>query len=133
MTTIPAWQVTAWQPVFTTTAAFRAALHEMRHLGTSVSNTTAFGAEPRSGQTVWGTTVDGRPVGIAWDWGEVCDGVVALSDPMMVVSNLCLLDDDGVCLDEDHRVLTLNALIHELPWQGAVSPPRATPLGALAA
>lgn len=132
MKSIPAWHVTAWHPVFTTMAALDAAMVDMRHLGTSFTD----GTDPKSsrcGQTVWGTVVDGRPIGIAWDWGEVCEGVLALSDPMLVVSNLCLLGQDGLCLDDDHRVMNLNTLIHQLPWQEAVQTPRRCAMQVLAA
>lgn len=132
MKSTPAWHVTAWQPVFTTMAAIDAAMGKMRHLGTSFTDGTD-ARSSRCGQTVWGTVLHGKQVGIAWDWGEVCSGVVALSDPMLVVSNLCLVDADGVCLDDDHRVLNLNALIHQLPWQTAVRAPRCRARRALAA
>ena len=76
--------------------------------------------ERRQGQALWGGCIKGRHVGIAWDWAEVTSSVVAMSDPMKVLTNLVLTDDDGCILDDGATVLQLNGAIHELPWQDVV-------------
>jgi hypothetical protein len=43
--------------------------------------------------------------------------VPALSDPMAVLSNVRLVDDDGRPLDEGLRLVHLNSAVHELSWQ----------------
>jgi hypothetical protein len=54
---------------------------------------------------------------LAWDWAEVRKDVVALCDPMNVLSNVRLVDDEGAPLGAAERVLHLNSAIHELDWQ----------------
>ncbi|MDQ2736026.1 MAG: hypothetical protein M3Y55_13795, partial [Pseudomonadota bacterium] len=53
----------------------------------------------------------------AWDWREVRPGVVALSDPMTVLSNIVLLGEEGRPVDSFKRILHLNNVIFSLPWQ----------------
>ena len=72
----------------------------------------------RCGQAIWGSAAEegDAPFGLAWDWEEVKDGVVALSDPMTIVSNVVLLED-GKPVDEFKRIVHLNNAIYQLPWQ----------------
>jgi len=46
--------------------------------------------------------------------------VVAMSDPMTVLSNIVFLDDKGEPVDEFKRILYLNNAIFVLPWQAQV-------------
>ncbi len=112
--TIPAWQLISWKPVLATVPEFRRALVQMRPFAESDGE-----AAPgrRQGQELWATTHQGQRVGLAWDWAEVCDRVVALCDPMGVLSNVTLIDEHGELLDEAARVVCLNSAIHELDWQ----------------
>lgn len=71
-----------------------------------------------TGTTVWGSK--SNAIGIAWGWGEVRKDVVAISDPMTVLSNLHLMGEDGNPIEESGRLLTLHSILHELPWQRAV-------------
>ena len=122
--TIPAWQVIAWKPVRTTVQEWVGALSNMRQLSASI--TPGAGASERAqGQVLWGTLDPDKPIGIAWDWAEMRDRVVALSDPMNVLSNVVLVDDDGACIDDNRRIVYLNSAIHEFGWQSQVSPRRA--------
>ncbi len=114
---IPAWQLASWSEVYVPLADWHNAIGELRHLGTSAQigdNDEGL----RYGQAVWGI----RPatekwVGIAWDWREIRAGVVAMADPMTVLSNLVFLDETGQALDPFKRILYLNNAIFSLPWQ----------------
>jgi hypothetical protein len=89
------------------------------HFGTRV---LTFGNEaaPCTGQTFWGRDVHEHVTGVAWDWVELRQGVVAMSDPFGVVTNLRLLDDQGEELPEREAALHLHQLVHALPWQSQV-------------
>ena len=114
----PAWIVYAWAPVLWQ-AASAPELH-LVHLGTRVLN---FGDEdgPCSGQTLWGEHSEACAAGVAWDWVEVREGVVAMSDPLGMVTNLRLLDAHGEVLSQTQIALRLHQLVHALPWQTEVT------------
>ena len=76
---------------------------------------------PCSGQTLWGDSTTQQSAGLAWDWVEVYDGVVAMADPFGLVTNLKLLDDRGEALNEMQVAVKLNQLVHTLPWQSEVT------------
>ena len=73
-----------------------------------------------AGQTLWGGSLDDGDAGLAWDWVQISRDVVALADPMSVVTNLRLLGDEGEVLTTLQASRYLNALVHELPWQGEI-------------
>ena len=111
-----AWPSVLWQPV-------QAQEAHLRHLGTQV---TVLGDsdEPSAGQTVWGEP-DGEPdgaqiAGIAWDWVELAHGVVAMADPLAVITNVRLLTAQGTVLTPLEAAPLLNDLVHALPWQTEV-------------
>ena len=114
----PAWIVYAWAPVLWQ-ASSAPRLH-LVHLGTRV---LTFGDDdsPCTGQTLWGGKSDERAAGVAWDWVELRQGVVAMSDPFGLVTNLRLLDDHGDALSETAMALQLHQLVHALPWQHEVN------------
>ncbi|MEO5845058.1 MAG: hypothetical protein ABIQ33_09480 [Caldimonas sp.] len=75
---------------------------------------------PCTGQTLWGDEREEQSAGVAWDWVRLQQGVVAMSDPLGLVTNLKLLDDDGEALTEFQVALRLHHLVHALPWQSEV-------------
>lgn len=113
----PAWIVYAWAPVLW--QASSAPQLQLVHLGTRVLN---FGDEAShsSGQTLWGDDSETRAAGVAWDWVELPQGVVAMSDPLGMVTNLRLLDAHGAVLNQTQVALHLHPLVHALPWQSEV-------------
>ena len=117
---IPSWHIVTWPKVVTGVSDWRSMAHRFRHLGTSVEIDDHMPGLHR-GQAVWGLDVDGRRVGVAWEWREVRANVVAMDDPMVVLANVELHDGAGLCLPDGQRLLALHALIHELPWQDEVS------------
>lgn len=125
--TIPAWQLISWNPVRSTLPEFWCALKGMRPcldgeapVGRPGRERNSPGRPLRHGQALWiGEHGEGL-FGLAWDWAEVRPDVLALSDPMAVLSNIDLVDDGGRPLDEGLRLVHLSSAVHELPWQAHV-------------
>jgi hypothetical protein len=113
----PAWIVCAWPPVLWQASA-APQLH-LIHLGTRV---LTFGdrAGPSSGQTLWGESSADRSAGVAWDWVLLQQGVVAIADPLGLITNLKLLDCHGEALTAYETAVHLNEIVHALPWQTEV-------------
>lgn len=110
----PAWIVYAWPPVLWQPDC----TPELRfvHLGTRVL--ACADAENRCiGQTLWGEDSHARSAGVAWDWVEIGQGVVAMADPFGLVTNLRLLGADGGALPPSRIALHLHTLVYGLPWQ----------------
>ena len=72
------------------------------------------------GHTVWGQLSGEGDAGIAWDWVEICRGVVAMVDPMQVVTNLRLVSLDGHILAATEAAPHFNQFVRRLPWQEEV-------------
>ncbi|KNZ34314.1 MAG: hypothetical protein AD742_02750 [Methylibium sp. NZG] len=98
---------------------------QLVHLGTRV---LTFGdrSGPCSGQTLWGDASSDRSAGVAWDWVQIQRGVVAIADPLGLITNLQLLDADGEALSATQVAIRLNEIVHDLPWQGEVQRALAT-------
>jgi hypothetical protein len=113
----PAWIVCAWPPVLW--QADSASRLHLVHLGTRVLH---YGGQtsPCSGQTLWGEASPDHSAGVAWDWIELQQGVVAMADPLGLVTNLKLLDAKGEALSAFEVAVRLNGLVHALPWQNEV-------------
>jgi hypothetical protein len=75
---------------------------------------------PSTGQTLWGDSTGNVAAGVAWDWVQIQDGVVAIADPFALVTNLQLVGDRGQALTTFEATLRLNQLVHALPWQSEV-------------
>jgi len=114
MPATPAWIVYAWAPVLW--QASSADQRRFVHLGTRVL-TIGDETNPCTGQTLWGDPSENDPSGIAWDWVEIQDGVVAMSDPFGMITNLRLLDAQGAFFDDGQITVQLHQLVHALPWQ----------------
>ena len=116
---IPSWHIVTWPTVVAQVDDWRSWADRFRHLGTSVEDDDEQPGLQR-GQAVWGLSVGGRRIGLAWEWSEVRANVVAMHDPMVVLANVELHDGAGRCLHDGQRLLALHELIHELPWQDEV-------------
>jgi hypothetical protein len=111
-----AWAVMAWQPVLWPKPWPNMRL---RHLETIIDRTTtAFGR--RRGQAVWTADCAAGMTGLAWEWVEVRPGVIALADPMNILSNLCVVDESSAPVPDSRRAMVLNRLIHSVDWQPQV-------------
>jgi hypothetical protein len=73
-----------------------------------------------AGQTIWGGQSEDGEAGVAWDWVQIAGDVVAMADPMSVVTNLRLVGDEGEVLTALECARFLNAIVHALPWQSEV-------------
>lgn len=116
-TTTPAWIVCAWPPV--TCPAGQTPQLQFVHLGTRVLK-SGDSDTPTSGQTLWGGPSEKGAAGVAWDWVEIQEGVVAMADPFGLVTNLQLVSPRGEVLTGFEATLRLNELVHALPWQSEV-------------
>jgi hypothetical protein len=111
------WSVRAWPPQLW--QAEGAAALRFKHLDTQVFP-TADQEAPLSGQTVWRGAAADVEVGVAWDWVMLSQDVVAMADPMCVVSNLRLLGSKGEVLTAWESARHLSQIVYGLPWQGEV-------------
>jgi hypothetical protein len=113
----PPWILRAWPPLLWQVG--RLAPPGLHHLSTQVTQTgdPAVGA---SGQTLWACKGDEGAVGLAWDWVQLHCGVVAMADPLAVVTNLRLVGDEGELLTTYESARHFSAYVHALPWQLAV-------------
>jgi hypothetical protein len=89
-----------------------------QHLSTHVMS--AAGGHRLTGQTIWAGTIGGSDAGMAWDWVEIATGIVAMADPMSVVTNLRIVGDEGEVLTSHAAARVLNGIVHALPWQDEV-------------
>lgn len=113
----PAWTVGAWPPVLWQPE--RESRPHFVHLGTHVSPRLS-NDWPLMGQSVWGGRCADSAAGVSWDWIEIADGVVAIADPMMMISNLRVLGRDGEVLTAYEAAPHLNGIVNRLPWQEEV-------------
>jgi hypothetical protein len=117
------WTLRAWPPLLWQVGELAPA--EFHHLSTHV--VSAAGQRQRvAGQTIWAGTVSGCDAGMAWDWVEIADGIVAMADPMSVVTNLRIVGDEGEVLTAQEAARFLNGLVNALPWQDEVGRALAT-------
>ena len=114
--TQPPWALSSWPTVFWRTNSRRCP--QFTHLATRVTIRAARG--PRQGHTVWGQISDDGGAGLAWDWVEIAKGVVAMVDPMRVVTNMQLVATDGHVLPATEAALHFNQFVRRLPWQDEV-------------
>ncbi len=110
-----AWSLRAWPPLLW--QAREPAHVRFHHLGTRI---TLSGEAPLAGQTVWAARAAEGEAGMAWDWVQIARGVVAIADPMSVVTNVRLIGDEGEVLTAMEAARFLNELVRALPWQQEV-------------
>jgi hypothetical protein len=107
-----AWPQLLWQVGLSSTVRFH-------HLDTRITLAGA-GREPVAGQTVWAGHAHDGDAGVAWDWVQIGQGVVAIADPMSVVTNVRLIGEEGEVLTAHAAARYLNELVRSLPWQSEV-------------
>ncbi len=67
-----------------------------------------------------GDATETQSAGVAWDWVQIQRGVVAMADPLALVTNLKLIDDEGEALNKVEAAVQLHQLVYSLPWQTEV-------------
>ena len=117
MTPTTPWSIRAWPPVLW--QAGRDTQLRFYHLSTRVTLPGERGTRT-AGQTIWGGSHDDGEAGVAWDWVQICGDVVAMADPMCVVTNLRLVGQEGEVLTALESARYLNEIVHALPWQTEV-------------
>ena len=111
------WSIRAWRPVLW--QAGRESQLRFHHLSTRV--TLPGDRKSRTaGQTIWGGSHGDGEAGVAWDWIQISGDVVAMADPMSVVTNLRLVGEEGEVLTALESARFLNEIVHALPWQSEV-------------
>ena len=111
------WTLRAWPPLLW--QAGEPPRRRFQHLGTSITPSgDAHG--PTAGQTIWAAHDDEGEAGMAWDWVQIARGVVAMSDPMSLVTNLRLVGDQGEVLTTHESARYFNEFVRLLPWQREV-------------
>ena len=91
----------------------------MRHLRTQITHPGELMGRSM-GQTCWAWHTDDGDVGMAWDWVQLGRGVLAMADPMAVVTNLRLVGDAGTVLTPWEAAPHFNHIVHSMPWQHEV-------------
>jgi hypothetical protein len=111
------WSIRAWSPVLW--QAEVASRLQFDHLDTQIF--PASGEDARvCGQTLWRTEAADGEAGVAWDWVMLSDDVIAMADPMCVVTNLRLVGERGEVLTSWEAARHLSQIVYGLPWQGEV-------------
>jgi len=113
----PPWALIAWPPVLCQATARLS--YPFVHVDTRIA-ASGDPDGPASGQTIWCGEMTGGEAGITWDWVQVRKDVVAMADPMAVVTNLRFVGSDGGELPADESALLLNQIVFSLPWQREV-------------
>lgn len=118
-------QLMACETVVKTVNEFELATQELRQISSHVHVDRAR-CGLRRGEEVWSTR-DELPIQIAWEWTEVQRHVVALFDPMNILSNVALIDGDGHALARSRRMLHLNNVVHRLDWRRTIDSAPSSP------
>lgn len=113
------WHVASWRPV---TLALTQRSSIIRRLAPSGGTRVPAQRLERGarGQVMWACDTAQGPVGLAWDWFALRPTVLAMADPMGVLSNLQFVDAHGQPLPEGRRIVELNNVIASLSWQAPI-------------
>jgi len=114
---ITPWALRAWPPLLWQAGGQLSV--RFQHVGTRI----IFHGDPScppAGQTIWAARADEGEAGMAWDWVQIARGVVAMADPMSVISNLRFIGGEGEVLTAYESSLFLNEIVRLLPWQSEV-------------
>ena len=114
----PIWDVVTWPVVWVESKDRHSLAGEVYHISTVTIGKA--GERGIWGQILFGVESAERLLGLAWDWIALSPGVIALADPMMVLSNVHFRDSDGEPVQAALRVLELNSIIHRIDWQPTV-------------
>jgi len=122
----PVWTLISWPKVWLPAEAHRSLAGQIQHLSTTVNaDKSAEGCV--CGQVLFGWQSSKEMVGLAWDWVAIGGRILAMSDPLAIVSNVYFVAANGDTLQESARLVQLNDVINRLPWQRPVRrtlPPR---------
>ena len=111
---LPAWSVVTWSPVLMSLSEFTRNLSSFRCATVSTCGDPR--ADSCAGQMLLTASVDGRVVGLAFDWARTTMGAVAMVAPLSVVSNIVLVADGGVMLSDEEQALHLASAAIQSGW-----------------
>lgn len=112
--------IAMWLPVDVKLQQWMGAARRLRHCSSLLRHR---GPEDfvEHGETTWTMVTSVGAMTILFEWAEVTRGVLALANPMGIVSNVRLLTDEGELLTPSQTLLELNFTVHELDWQVVVA------------
>jgi hypothetical protein len=108
-----------WRPMAVRSTDWNRAVRGFEHLQTVHYPQRGEDAYPH-GHVLWGAIGGSGSMAVCWEWAELRRGVVALCNPMNVLSNVRLKTDDGQPFTFGQTLLALNALVHGRDWQSKV-------------
>lgn len=117
---IQSWMIKSWTSVEWYLPAEADALPTFQHISTHIRESDSV-TGLRGGDTVWMLDGDESPTGMAWEWHEVRPGVVMLADPNAIVTNLQIIDREQQRVQGLDKIIVVNRIVHQLPWQRAVA------------
>ena len=123
MSNLPPWAVTSMPMVWLNDCDPEGAARSFRPVSFTAHRASPGSDMVRYGQVLWASRLQRSEVAVAWDWVELPRKIIAMADPMQVVSNIQLQHDDGRWMNERQRILWLNDLVHALPWQAELVVP----------
>jgi hypothetical protein len=83
------------------------------------------------GQELWATAAFSAGLQVAWEWAEIGPGLLALRDPMDIMSNVVLVDARGRPVPDSLRAVHLNNLVYQLDWRCTTKRGQSLRLGSL--
>lgn len=118
---LQSWMIKSWPIIEWKLPRDMGAWPALVHANTTTREMATGPAERRCGETVWIGVVDGKSIGAAWEWVELRPGVVMISDPNMIITNIRFLDEDDAYQEYLPGVVSINRMAHVLPWQAMVA------------
>jgi hypothetical protein len=118
-TTVRPWALDSWPTVFWQANAKKR--RTFVHLSTRLDHLSRSGHRSLcTGTTIWGEFSKEGDAGLAWEWIEIAKGVVAMMDPMSLMTNLQLIAANGEIIPPAAAALHFNQFVRKLPWQQEV-------------
>lgn len=114
------WLIASWPTVHYAVSQRELMIRRLHCVSATLHH--AGSGQGRSGQVMWACQTPLGDAALAWDWFDLRPQVVALADPMHVLSNVCFVDEHGVELTTKANLLELNNLVASLRWQDQVEP-----------
>lgn len=73
------------------------------------------------GDTTWSCQIEHINAIVSWGWVELRPGIIMLSDPNSVASNVRFLQSPGSPATPTKTLIILNTIVHSLSWQPTVA------------
>ena len=118
---LQSWMIKSWPIIEWKLPREMATWPALVHANTTTREMTPGPVGRRCGETVWIGVVDGKSIGAAWEWVELRPGVVMISDPNTIITNIRFMDEDDAYQEFLPAVVSINRMAHVLPWQSTVA------------